>query len=190
MSRGNPLTKSVLTWKRSKEVPGDPLSSLTWGYTTLPIARGTMPAQGEPPGQTKASSQCAGFASRLSDAEFLGEVAPSFLWPWRKLLRHHGRVTETCPHPSSPLQDEKLTEAQHLPTPVWQTGFLPSSPADPGLHRQCLLSHFNYSSSLRTGRSKHQLFLLEERPWFRKGLDLSSLSLVCKSHLLRSFNPF
>lgn len=159
MSRGNPLTKSVLTWKRRKEVPGDPLLSLTRGYTMLPVARGT----GE---QTKALSQCAGFASRLSDAEFLGGVASSFMWPWRKLLRHHREVAGTCPHPSSPLQVKKLTESQHLPTPVWQTGFLASSPADPG---QCLLSQFNCSSSLRTGRSKHQLFLLEEKPWFRGG---------------------
>lgn len=101
---------------------------------------------------------------RLSDGEFLGGVSPSFMWSQRKLLRHHGKVTETCPHPTSPVQDKKLTESQQLPTPVWQTGFLPSSLVDPSLHRQCLLFQFNCSSSLRTGRSKHQLFLLEERP--------------------------
>lgn len=59
----------------------------------------------------------------LSDAEFLDGVSPSFT-PQRKPLRHHGKATETCLHSTSSVQDKKLTESQHLPTPVWQTGFL------------------------------------------------------------------
>lgn len=54
--------------------------------------------------------------SCLSDAEFLGGVSPFFRWSWRKLLRHHGRVRETCPHPTKCSPGQK---ARRIPAPSY-----------------------------------------------------------------------